>query len=142
VDPVSRGPFLGRRAGEIPTAQEVAVQYALMIYTDPGYEEALSESDRDATVADYLALLDDPRCIQGAQLGPVETATTVRVHGARTVMSDGPFADTKEVLGGYYVLDAANLDEALEFVQRIPAVRLGGAVEVRPLVEIPMEDGF
>jgi len=58
------------------------------------------------------------------------------------LMTDGPFADTKEVLGGYFVLDAADLDEALEFVQRIPAVRLGGAVEVRPLVEIPAEDAF
>ena len=58
------------------------------------------------------------------------------------MMTDGPFADTKEVLGGYFVLDAADLDEALEFVQRIPAVRLGGAVEVRPLVEIPAEDAF
>ena len=52
---------------------------------------------------------------------------------------DGPYADTKEVLGGYYVLDAPNLDETLEFAQRIPAVRLGGAVEVRPLVEVPVE---
>jgi hypothetical protein len=112
----------------------VAVQYALMIYTDPGYEEALSESDRDATVADYLALLDDPRCIQGAQLGPVETATTVRVHGARTVMSDGPFADTKEVLGGLCLIEAANLDEAIDMAARIPAARQGGTVEVRPLV--------
>jgi hypothetical protein len=58
------------------------------------------------------------------------------------LITDGPFADTKEVLGGYYVLEAADLDEALEWVQRIPAVRLGGAVEVRPLVEIPTETGF
>jgi len=58
------------------------------------------------------------------------------------LITDGPFADTKEVLGGYYVVEAADLDEALEFVQRIPTVRLGGAVEVRPLVDIPTEDGF
>ena len=58
------------------------------------------------------------------------------------MITDGPFADTKEVLGGYYVLEPPDLDEAMEFAQRIPAVRLGGAVEVRPLVEIPVEDAF
>ena len=84
----------------------------------------------------------DPRCIGGAHLQSAETATTVRYSPGEALITDGPFADTKEVLGGYYVLDAPDLDEALEFVQRIPAVRLGGAVEVRPLVEIPTEDGF
>ena len=68
-----------------------------------------------------------------------ETATTVSYAGDENLITDGPYADTKEVLGGYYVLDASNLDEALEFAQRIPAVRLGGAVEVRPLVEVPVE---
>ena len=57
----------------------------------------------------------------------------------RNLITDGPFADTKEVLGGYYILDASDLDEALEWAQRIPAIRLGGAVELRPLVEIPVE---
>ena len=84
---------------------------------------------------------EDPRCLGGAHLQPAETATTVRHSAGEALITDGPFADTKEVLGGYFVLDASNLDEALEFVLRIPAVRLGGAVEVRPLVEIPVEDG-
>jgi hypothetical protein len=110
------------------------MQFALLIYPEPGYEEVLSESDRDATVADYLALLDDPRCVRGAQLEPVETATTVRVHGDRTVMTDGPFADTKEVLGGLCLIEAADLDEAIDMAARIPAARQGGAVEVRPVV--------
>ena len=86
--------------------------------------------------AEYYAFRDDPRCLGGAHLQPIETATTVRDGG---LITDGPFADTKEVLGGYYVLDAADLDEALEFDHRIPAVRLGGAVEVRPLVDVPVE---
>jgi hypothetical protein len=89
--------------------------------------------------AEYLALRDDPRCVGGARLQPGEMATTIRRGGAENLITDGPYADTKEVLGGYYLLEASDLDAALEFAQRIPAVRLGGAVEVRPLAEIAME---
>jgi hypothetical protein len=118
------------------------MKYALLIYPKPGSHEALGPDEYGPVNAEYLALRDDPRCIGGAHLQPAETATTVRHSPGQALITDGPFADTKEVLGGYYVLDAPNLDEALEFVQRIPAVRLGGAVEIRPLVEIPMEDAF
>ena len=118
------------------------MKYALLIYPKPGSHEALGEDEGKAVSAEYWAFRDDPRCLGGAHLQPLETATTVRYGDGGNLITDGPYADTKEVLGGYYVLDAANLDEALEFVQRIPAVRLGGAVEVRPLVEIPTEDGF
>jgi hypothetical protein len=68
------------------------------------------------------------------QLQPAETATSVRVAGGRTLMTDGPFADTKEVLGGLFLIEAANLDEAIELAARIPAARFGGTVEVRPVV--------
>jgi hypothetical protein len=67
-------------------------------------------------------------------LQPAETATCVRVAGGRTLMTDGPFADTKEVLGGLFLLEAANLDEVLEVAARVPATRFGGVVEVRPVV--------
>ena len=110
------------------------MQYALMIYTEPGYDEALPEAEREAVQADYLALTDDVRGVAGARLQPAETATCVRVVGGRTLMTDGPFADTKEVLGGFCVIEAANLDEAIEFAARIPAARVGGAVEVRPVM--------
>jgi hypothetical protein len=110
------------------------MQYALMIYAEPGYQEALPDAERDAAYAEYLALADDARCVVGAQLQPAETATSVRVVGGRTLMTDGPFADTKEVLGGFCLVEAANLDEAIELAARIPATRLGGAVEVRPVV--------
>ncbi|HEY3712897.1 MAG TPA: YciI family protein [Jatrophihabitantaceae bacterium] len=110
------------------------MQYALMIYAEPGYDEALSDAERQAVYAEYLALADDARAVGGAQLQPAETATTVRVIGGRTLMTDGPFADTKEVLGGFYLVEAANLDEAIELAARIPAARLGGVVEVRPVV--------
>jgi hypothetical protein len=110
------------------------MQYALMIYAEPGYHEALSEAEREAARAEFLALAEDARCVAHAQLQPAETATCLRVAGGRTLMTDGPFADTKEVLGGLYVVEAADLDEAIELATRIPAVRLGGVVEVRPVV--------
>jgi hypothetical protein len=110
------------------------MQYALMIYAEPGAEEALSDAERAAVRAEFQVLADDPRCVGGAQLQPAETATCVRVAGGRTLMTDGPFADTKEVLGGFALIEAANLDEAIEVATRVPAARLGGTVEVRPVV--------
>ena len=112
------------------------MQYALMIYTDPGYLEAMPDAEREAAHAEYLALADDARYVAGARLQPVETATCVRVVEGRTLMTDGPFADTKEVLGGFSVVEAANLDEAIELAARLPAARLGGAVEIRPLLVV------
>jgi hypothetical protein len=118
------------------------MKYALLIYPKPGDEETLGEDERQALSAEYLAFRDDPRCLGGAHLQPVETATTVRQGGDENLIVDGPYADTKEVLGGYFVFEASDLDEVLEVAQRIPAVRLGGAVEVRPLFEIPVETAF
>lgn len=111
------------------------MQYAMLIYAEPGYGEDLPEADREAERAEYLTLADDQRCITAAQLQPAETATSVRVAGGRTLMTDGPFADTKEVLGGFYLVEAANLDAAIELAARIPAARHGGAVEIRPIVQ-------
>jgi hypothetical protein len=111
------------------------MKYAMLINVDPGYVGALAEDEQKALSAEYMALAEDPRARGGAQLQPVETATTVRVQDGRTLTTDGPFADTKEVFVGFYVFEADNLDEAIELAARIPAARLGGAVEVRPLVE-------
>src|ERR1700735_2567010 len=117
------------------------MKYAMLIYPKPGSHEELAEPEATALTAEYLALRDDSGCVGGAHLQPGDTATTIRRRGAENLITDGPYADAKEVLGGYYVFEAPDLDAALEFAQRIPAVRLGGAVEVRPLVEIPMETG-
>jgi hypothetical protein len=110
------------------------MQYALMIYAEPGYAEALPDAELAAVRAEFSALADDARCITTVQLQSAETATCVRVTGGRTLMTDGPFADTKEVLGGVYLVEAANLDEAIELAARMPAARFGGVVEVRPVV--------
>jgi hypothetical protein len=111
------------------------MKYALLIYEKPGALDGIGEDERDVTYGEYTALAEDPRCAGGAQLQPVQTATTVRVQNGSTLTTDGPFADTKEVFGGYYVFQADNLDEALELASRVPAARHGGSVEVRPIVE-------
>ena len=110
------------------------MQYALMIYTDPADYDALPEADRVAVSAEFAALTDDPRAVSTVQLQAAETATCVRVAGGRTLMTDGPFADTKEVLGGFWLIEAANLDDAAELAASIPVARFGGVVEIRPVV--------
>ena len=110
------------------------MEYALLIYAEPGYDEALPDTERDALYADFLALVDDERFVSFARLQPAEMATSVRVAGGRTLMTDGPFADTKEVLGGFGVVEAANLDEAIALAARVPTARFGGVVEVRPVI--------
>ena len=111
------------------------MQYALMIYAEPGSYEALPDAERAALRAEFSVLADDARCVATVQLQPAETATCVRVAGGRTLMTDGPFADTKEVLGGLCLVEAANLDEVIELAARIPPARYGGAVEIRPVVQ-------
>ncbi len=111
------------------------MKYALLIYETPGALDGVGEDERNAMYGEYTALAEDARCAGGAQLQPVQTATTVRVQNGATLTTDGPFADTKEVFGGYYVFQADNLDEALELASRVPAARYGGSVEVRPIVE-------
>jgi hypothetical protein len=111
------------------------MKYALLIYSKPGSHEALSEEESAAVHAEYMAISAEPGCIGGGQLQPVTTATTVRVQDGNALTTDGPFADTKEVFGGYYLFELDNLDRALEVAARVPSARLGGSVEVRPLVE-------
>ncbi|MUL49708.1 hypothetical protein FZI85_29600 [Mycobacterium sp. CBMA293] len=116
------------------------MKYATLIFTKPGSHDVdLTPDEQAALNAEYMALRNESRCVGGGHLQPVETATTVRGDG---FITDGPYADTKEVFAGYFVIDAENLDEALEWAQRIPAVRLGGAVEVRPLVDMPGETDY
>jgi hypothetical protein len=126
-----------RRRDEKPAAEEDAMKYLLQIYpgTASGELERLSEDEQDAIVGEYLAISQSPAVIGGDQLQPVETATTVRVENGQTLLTDGPFVEAKEHLGGYMVVDADDLDGALEIAARIPAARMGGAIEVRPLVE-------
>ena len=111
------------------------MKFALLIYDVPGTYERLSAGERDAVFGEYFAITKDDRVVGGQQLQPTETATTVRVPNGDAVVTDGPFAVTAEVLGGYYLVDTDDLDAAVEIAKRLPAARLGGSVEVRPVVE-------
>lgn len=95
----------------------------------------LSEQERNAVAADYRAINETPGVTPGVWMEPPEMATTVRVDGGRTLTTDGPFVEMKEALGGYLFFDADDLDAAIALAARIPAARMGGAVEVRPTVE-------
>jgi hypothetical protein len=95
----------------------------------------LSEDEQKAVYADYQAINETPGVTSGLQLGDPETATTVRVQDGKTLTTDGPFVEIKEAIGGYLLFEADDLDAAIELASRIPAARLGGAVEVRPIVE-------
>ena len=113
------------------------MKYLLQIYSAVLREEfeRLPEDEQEAILGEYMAVRQSPGVIGGEQLQPVETATTVRVRDGETLLTDGPFVDAKEHLGGYFLVEADDLDAALELAARIPAARMGGAVEVRPLVE-------
>ena len=108
--------------------------YALLIYSKPGTLESLSPAEREALSLEYYALRDEPGVLSGAALQPVTTATTIRLADGKPLVTDGPFADTKEVFGGFYLLEADDLDQASEMAARIPVLRLGGTVEIRPLM--------
>ncbi len=113
------------------------MQYALLIYSRPGATEALGDDEREAIHREYMDIKQAPGVVGGASLHPVETATTVRVQGGQMLVTDGPFADTKEVFAGFYLIEADDLDQATELAARIPAGRLGGAIEIRPVVTGP-----
>ncbi|HET8567050.1 MAG TPA: YciI family protein [Solirubrobacterales bacterium] len=116
------------------------MRYLLLIHQGttplPGSPEweALSAEEQGAVYAAYQEINQDPRTTPGERMQPPETATTVRVAEGETLTTDGPFAETKEALGGYLFVEADDLDGAIEVASKVPAARMGGAVEVRPLV--------
>jgi len=117
------------------------MKYMLLIHqgtapTPPSEEwERLSEDEQKAISGAYQAVSQTPGVTPGVWMQPPETATTVRVQDGTTLTTDGPFVAVKEALGGYLFFEADDLDAAIELAARIPAARLGGAVEVRPIVE-------
>jgi len=118
------------------------MKYMLLIHQGttplPGSDEwaSLPEDEQKAVYADYQAINQTPGVTPAsAQMQPPETATTVQVKDGETLTTDGPFVSVKEALGGFLFLEADDLDAAIELASRIPAARMGGAIEVRPLVE-------
>jgi hypothetical protein len=115
-------------------AKELAVQYIMVIYQGDALarQAALSEDEQKQVYADYGAINRTPGVTTVPPMGLPENATTVRVEGGKTVTTDGPFVGMKEAVGGVFILEADDLDAAIEVAARVPAARYGGAVEIRP----------
>jgi hypothetical protein len=116
------------------------MKYMLLIHQgttpnphDPTAWARLSEDEQQAVYADYRAINEMPGVSPGVRMQPPEMATTVRVKDGKTLTTDGPFAELKEAIGGYLFYEADDLDAAIELASRIPAARMGGAIEVRPI---------
>jgi hypothetical protein len=118
------------------------MKYMLLIHQgdtptprDPEAWARLSEEEQNAVFAGYKALNETPGVTPGEQMEDPANATTVRVEDGRTLTTDGPFVAVKEALGGYFFFEADDLDAAIEVASRVPAARMGGAIEIRPIVE-------
>jgi hypothetical protein len=113
------------------------MQYMLLIYNPPGDWESMPAEERKAITAEYFSFTEELResgkLVGGDALQPISTATSLRVRDGETLTTDGPFAETKEVLGGYYLIEAESLDEALEWGAKVPGAKYG-TIEVRPVV--------
>jgi hypothetical protein len=120
------------------------VQYMLLIYDDEQVWAGLSEADRGKIFQEYGAftesILESGHFVTGAPLQPTSSATSVRLPESEQLVTDGPFAETKEQLGGYYLIEAENVDEAIEIAGRVPSAKLG-TIEVRPVLEMRVEAG-
>jgi hypothetical protein len=135
---VSPDRLLVRGSSENLVIEEERMKYILLIHGGGEARaryDALPEEEQVEIVGEYNAIRETPGVLGGHQLQPTETATTVRVEGGRTLTTDGPFIEAKEALGGYFLYEADDLDAALRLAARIPVARMGGAVEVRPVVE-------
>jgi len=116
------------------------MKYILLIYSDPDAQGAGSDAEQEAEMGEWFAftqrIVESGEMVAGDPLQGVETATTVTVRDGETVVTDGPFAETKEVLGGYYIVDVDSLERAQELGAQLPSARYG-RTEVRPLMELP-----
>jgi hypothetical protein len=118
------------------------MQYLLLIHDDERTWQSMSEQEQRDVVEEYMAVTAEMRdrgaYVGGNRLAPVSTASTVRVRDGEPVVTDGPFAETKEQLGGYYLIEADTLDEALEWAAKLPTARRG-SIEVRPIQPVPAQ---
>jgi hypothetical protein len=110
------------------------MKFVMLIYQGAALERqaALPEEEQNQVYADYQGINQTPGVTPGLPMGLPDTATTVRVEGGKTLTTSGPFVGTKEAVSGWFILEADNLDAAIEVAGRVPAARYGGAVEIRP----------
>jgi hypothetical protein len=111
------------------------MKYLLLIHSDGASFDSLGDEEQSRITREYLAVAETPGVLARHQLKSSDTATTVRVKDGRALTTDGPFIEAKEALGGVLLFEADDLDEVIELAARIPAARMGGAIEVRPIVE-------
>lgn len=119
---------------------DTAMKYILLIYSEPGAEGATSEAEMGEWFAFTQRIVDSGEMVAGDPLQGTETATTVSIRDGETIVTDGPFAETKEILGGYYIVDVDSLERAQELAAELPSARYG-RTEVRPLMVLPGADG-
>jgi hypothetical protein len=112
------------------------MQYMLLVYDTPGAWPTLTDEEMGKVYSEYAAVSQNTATKHSAQLKGTEEAKTVRIKDGQTLVTDGPFAETKETLGGYYLVEAGSIDEAAKLAEQIPSARFGGSVEVRPIVEM------
>ena len=118
------------------------MKYLLLIYENEGAYANVSEADQGKIFQEYMdytaRIRKNGNYISGEALQPISTATSVRVKDGKTVSTDGPFAETREQLGGFYLVEAKDVDEAIGIAARIPGAR-GGSIEVRPVRAMPKQ---
>lgn len=112
------------------------MKYAMLIYGADDQFDGMSEEERRGVYGEYLDLIGVPGVQGSVQLQPVSTAVTLRVRDGEVLTTDGPFPEMKEYFAGFYLFEADSRDAAVEFASRLPAARMGGAIEVRPLASI------
>lgn len=119
------------------------MKYLCLIYDDEQTWAAMPKDQMDAMMGEYFAFTGEVQqsghFVAGEALQPVSTATTVRVRNGRTTTTDGPFAETKEQLGGFYLVEARDLNEAIQIAARIPSARIG-SIEVRPVIDFSAQE--
>ncbi|HET7232040.1 MAG TPA: YciI family protein [Longimicrobium sp.] len=118
------------------------MRYLCLIYDDENVVNAMTPAERETRHRDYFAVTQEMRDagqhVAGEALQPVATATTVRIRNGKLSTTDGPFAETKEQLGGFYLINAANLDEAIQLAAKLPSAHIG-SIEVRPVVDFSQQ---
>ncbi len=114
------------------------MKYAVLLYNDPAKAPEFGTPEMDAEMAEWFQFTADLQAagkhLGGEALTPTQTATTVQIRDGKTITADGPFAETKEALGGFYLIDVENVDEAIEWAEKVPLVGYG-SVELRPIME-------
>ena len=112
------------------------MKYAILLYDNPDNWRDVTEAQGRELHDEYMAVVHEPESYGGAQLQPAETAKTLRLRDGELLGTDGPFTETKEVISGFYLVDAESEERALELAQRIPTLsKMGGVIEIRPIVE-------